>query len=158
MKRSIIFATLSILALFSLTQASEFSSVPATVNELKDVIDLDVKKYKIDFDHTGEISLEVKGLGVSETYKLKAPSKSATLTLYYERGPKSAGSTIPGHGTLHFWIGNDQGSTSSYLPFEVAKARVTTTGFQNDIFQVLATSAKDRPDDSGYSLRVINKP
>jgi hypothetical protein len=56
-------------------------SVPDTANDLEDVIEVDVQKYTSDFDQTGQISLEVKELGVSQTYTVKFPSKSATLTL-----------------------------------------------------------------------------
>lgn len=147
----------SIVALFTsfcFVSAEEFSEVPAMIEELKDAINLNVSKYSIEFDEVGTIALEIEGPHNANTYKLTAPSKSATLTLYFEKGPNSFGSAIEGWDTLHFWIRNEHSSSYSYLIFKGADARVTKAGFADGVFQVAAWPSEDQPNDFEYKLRV----
>ena len=156
MKRIPIIATFGLFAACSFASADKISLVPLTVEELIRAIDINMTKYQIEFDEEGTISLETMGIGNSQTYQLDTPSKSATLILYYEKGPNSAGSTVKGHDTLHFWISNERGGTGAYLVFNKASAPITSAGFKDGVFRVVGFAGEDNSKEIEYSLRVTN--
>lgn len=158
MKRTFPLAVLLATALLQPLVAREFTMVPVTVEELNEVIPLDAKKYQIQFDSVGVVSLEIEAAGGPRTITLPLPSKTATLTLYYEKAaPSSDGAPTP-LKTLHFWLANEKGSTYSYVFFDGAKARRVQTGFQENVFQILATAGENPTAACGYSLRLSCQP
>lgn len=150
---------IALLASSTLTMRAEdeFASVPLTTDDLKNILELNVQKHRIDFENPGHAILEIKASGTEKTVTIPISSKSATLVTYIERGPNSQGSSIKGEDTLHYWFSAEGHSTYSNFTFETVKAKHTRYGKKDGVFAIVATASEEGKGDMGYSLRVTSK-
>lgn len=156
MKPLQIISTLVIFTASPIATADKMTAVPLTVEELIRAIDINMTKYEIEFDEVGTISLETKAIGNSQTYELATASKSATLVVYFEKNPNSAGSKASNFDTLHFWISNERGGTGGSIFFKKANAPTTKFGFDGDVFKVTGFAGDDESKNIEFSLQITN--
>jgi hypothetical protein len=151
---------ITLLASFTLAMRAEdeWDTVPLTGDDLKNILELNVHKHRIDFEKPGHATLVIKASGTDKTVSLPVSSKSATLMTYIERGPNSRGSSIKGLDTLHYWLSADGHSTYSYFTFETIKAVHTSYGKKDGVFSIVASASEEGKTDVGYSLRITSKP
>ncbi len=153
--RNFILALLS-SASFCLADDS-FSEVPLTAKDLKDILELNVHKVRIDFEKSGYPTLEIMAMGGPLTIKLPQASKSVTLMTYLERAPYSVKSGLRHIDTLHFWLTNDRGGTYSSFEFVADQANYTTLGLKDGTYSVVSSKSKKNKEVIGYSMRVTSQ-
>ena len=148
-------AFIILLALGLATQrglAESYSDVPVLLDDVKEVITARVQKYKIDFNETSSMALEVTSSNGVHTYPLRVATNSVVLQFYIVPGPRATDLS-----TLHFWIGSEGERFYTYTEFHPGLARFTRTGFKNGTFEVVALAAENQPEELGYSLRLLKR-
>ena len=104
----------------------------------------------------GRATMHVNGISGNTTYTISSPSKTATVTVYIQKGPKSAGSDVAGLSTLHFWLSSGVETINSYVAFEDKDAGYTTTECKDGVFRIIAKASKES-EQVGYTLKVSSE-
>ncbi len=144
--------TLSFIAIFTVSTAvaeDQFTDVPLTGEDIKQILDLDVRKVKIDFEKTGIPTLEVKALGGDDTVTLPVPGKSATLITRIKRGDD-------GLSKVYYWFSSNGHTTHSSFYFKEDDAVFTHSGKVDGVYTITAQATRVLTSKVGYSLMVTS--